>query len=155
MTMLANVKIWNVLLLIILVAGMLCACGSPAPEMPSSSDTSFVPVDRVEVVYFHRANRCPSCIYAEAGTRYTMETHFKNELASSKVIFEVFNLEDKENSPIVKKYGAFTSSLFINTMRDGSDHIEEVRDIWFVLGNDEAFVEVVKSEIEKSLEGVR
>ena len=142
-------------LLIILVAGMLCACGSSAPEVPPTSDTSSVPADRVETVYFHRAQRCYSCIYAEEGTRYTLETYFADELASGKVTFEVFNVGDKENATIVKKYGAFTSSLFINTIRDGTDHIEEVTDIWFLLGNDEAFAEVVKSKIEKSPKGER
>jgi len=155
MTMLAKVKIWSSFLLIILVAGMLCACGSPAPEVPSTSGASSIPADRVEVVYFYRAQRCYSCIYAEEGTRYTVETYFKDELASGRVTFEAVNVEDKENATIVKKYGAFTSSLFINTIRDGTDHIEQVSEIWFVLGNDEAFVEVVKSEIEKSLKGER
>ncbi|MBA7663338.1 hypothetical protein ES703_71378 [subsurface metagenome] len=153
MTMLAKVKIWSSFLLTILVAGMLCACGSPAPEVPSPSDTSSTPADRVEVIYFHRAQRCYSCVYAEEGTRYTVETYFADELASGKVTFEVFNVEAKENAAIVKKYGAFTSSLFINTIRDGTDHIEEVADIWFVLGKDEAFMEIVKSKIEKRLKG--
>jgi len=134
---------------------MLCACGSSAPEVPSTSNTSSAPADRVEAVYFYRTPRCYACTYAEAGTHYTVETYFKDELASGKVTFEVFNVGDKENAGIVKKYGAFTSSLFINTVRDGTDHIEEVTDIWFVLGNDEAFIEVVKSKIERSLKGER
>ena len=155
MTMLAKVKICSSILLIILVAGILCACGSPAPEVPSTSDTPSVLADKVEVVYFHRAQRCISCIYAETGVRYTVETYFADELASGKVTFEMFNVEDKENATTVKKYGAFTSSLFINTIKDGIDHIEEVTEIWFVLGKDEAFVEVVKSKIERSLKVAR
>ncbi len=155
MTMLTEVKTWSSFLLIILVVGMLCACGSSASEVPSTSDSSPAPADRVEVVYFHRAQRCYSCIYAEEGTRYTVETYFADELASGKVIFKVFNVGDKENATIVKKYGAFTSSLFINTIRDGTDHIREVTDIWFVLGDDEAFVAVVRGKIEKSLKGAR
>ncbi len=123
------------------------------PREHPTSNTLPATADKVEVIYFHRAQRCYSCIYAEAGTRYTVETYFADELASGKVTFEVFNVEDKENTTIVKKYGAFTSSLFINTIRDGTDHIEEVTDIWFVLGKDERFVEVVKSKIEESLKG--
>ncbi len=153
MAMLAKMKIWSLFLLITLVAGMLCACGSPAPEVPSTSDTSSVPADKVEVAYFHRAQRCYSCIYAETGIRYTVETYFADELTSGKVTFEVFNVEDKENATIVEKYGAFTSSLFINTVRSGLDHIEEVTDIWFVLGDDEAFAEAVRGKIEQSLKG--
>ena len=38
-------------------------------------------------------------------------------------------------------------------MRDGTDHIEVVTDIWLVIGDDEAFVEIVKSKVEKSLKG--
>jgi len=125
-----------------------------APRQHPTSDTPLAVADRVDVVYFHRAQRCRSCIYAEAGTRYTVETYFKDELASGKVIFKVVNIGDKENATIVKKYGAFTSSLFINTIRDGTDHIKEVRDIWFVLGNDEAFVGEVRGKIEESLKGV-
>lgn len=153
MTMQSKVKIWSLFLLIILAAGLLCTCGSPAPEAPPTSDTSPVPADKVEVVYFHRAQRCTGCVYAETGTRYTVETYFKDELASGKVTFEVFNLEDEENAAIVNKYDAYTSALFINTITDGTDHIEEVTDIWFHLGEDEAFVEVVKSKIEESLKG--
>ncbi len=153
MTMLAKVKIWGSFLLISLVAGILCACGSPAPEVPPAPDTSSVLADRVEVVYFCRAQRCVGCIYAETGTRYTLETYFADELASEKITFAVFNVEDEGNAAIIKKYDAFTSALFINTIKDGTDHIEEVTEIWFHLGDDEAFVEVVKSKIEQSLRG--
>ncbi len=126
-----------------------------APKERPTSDVSSGPADRVEVVYFHRTQRCYNCFYAEEGTRYTIETYFADELASGKLTFEVVNVQDEENAAIVKKYGAFTSSLFINTIRDGTDHIEQVSEIWFVLGNDEAFVEVVRSKIEKSLKGER
>ena len=152
--MLAKIKIWSSFLLIVLVAGMLCACGSPAPEVSPTSDTSSVPVDGVEVIYFHRAQRCYGCTYAEAGIRYIVETYFEDELASGKLVLKVVNVEDEENAAIVEKYGAYGSSLFVNTIKDGTNHIEEVTDIWFVLGNDEAFVEVVRGKIEESLKAV-
>ena len=155
MTLLAKVKIWTSFLLISLVAVLLCNCGNPAPEASLPADTPSATADMVEVVYFHRAQRCNSCIYAETGTHYTMETYFKDELASNKLTFKAVNFEDKESAATVKKYGAFTSSLFINTIRDGTDHIDEVKEIWFFVGNNKAFVEVVKSKIEESLEEIR
>jgi hypothetical protein len=126
---------------------------APIPEEPPTSDTPSEPADRVEVVYFHRTQRCQGCRYAEAGIRYTLETYFKDELANGKVIFEVFDVQDEQNAAIAKKYGAFTSSLFINTIREGLDHIEEVEEIWYLLGDDEEFAEVVKNKLEKSLQG--
>ena len=162
MTTRSKVKIWSPFLLIIIVAGMLGACGSPALEAPpdsdtppdsNDSDTLPTPADKVEVVYFYRPQRCHGCVYAEDTTRYTLETYFADELASGKITFATFNLGAEENAAIVEKYGAYTSSLFINTIIDGTEHIEEVTEIWFVLDDDEAFIEVVKSKIEQSLSG--
>jgi hypothetical protein len=111
------------------------------------------PADRVDVVYFHRTQRCYTCLYAEEHTRYTLETYFADELASGRVTFQSIDVQDEANADIVNKYGAYTSSLFSNTIKDGSDHIEQVTDIWLVIGADEAFVEIVKSKVEKSLSG--
>ena len=81
-----KVKVLSSFLLIILVVGMLCACGSPATEAPPNSDTPPdsngsdappnsdgsdtppTPADKVEVVYFYRPQRCTGCIYAETTT---------------------------------------------------------------------------------------
>lgn len=120
---------------------------SPEPDGPSGA------ADSVEVVYFHTTRRCYSCQYAEAGTSYAVETYFNDELTSGKLTFQSVDVQDSSNASIVAKYGAYTSSLFINTIRNGTDHIEQVTDIWYVLGNDEAFVETVKNRIEKSLNG--
>ena len=146
------------LILACLVLSLMVGCTAspaapPIPEEPPTSDTSSEPADRVEVVYFHRTQRCHGCTYAEAGIRYTLETYFKDELASGKVILEVLDVQDEQNAAIAKKYGAFTSSLFINTIREGLDHIEEVEEIWYLLGDDEEFTEVVKNKLEKSLQG--
>jgi hypothetical protein len=111
------------------------------------------PADRVEVVYFHRTQRCYTCLYAENQTRYTVETYFADELASGKVTFQSINVQDEANADIVEKYGASYLTLFVNAVRDGTDHIEEVTDIWLVIGNDQAFDEIVKNKIEESLTG--
>ena len=151
-TVATNMEIRTLCRLLLLSLALLLMLGCTASSTsPPSSDTSSGSVDRVEVVYFHRTHRCSGCSYAEDRIRYTVETCFGDELASGKVVLEVLDVEDNQNAVIVEKYGAFSSSLFINTIRDGIDHIEEVREIWYFLGNDEAFVEAVKSKIEKSL----
>jgi len=109
--------------------------------------------DRVDVVYFHRTQRCYSCRYMETAANYTVQTYFKDELASGKLTFQVFNVEDEANAGIVAKYQASYLSLYINTVKDGTDHIELVADLYPLIGNDEAFAETLKNKIEKSLTG--
>jgi len=86
-TMNIVIKTLSHLLLVCLALSLMLGCTSPTTPPPS--DTSSGPADRVEVVYFHRAQRCYSCIHAEEGIRYTVETYFADELASGKVTFEV------------------------------------------------------------------
>lgn len=150
MNLFAKAKLCSLIVILILSVGILCACSGPAPDSQSTPGPS---IDNgVEVVYFHRTHRCYGCTYAEDTVRYTIETYFADELASGELVFKVLNVQDPDNAAIVDKYGAYTSSLFLNKVVDGVDHIEQVTDIWLLLGNDQAFVYLVKSEIEKRLE---
>lgn len=165
MNLLSKALFFIISALIILSAITLGACTdstdfdppSAPPEATQEPTTPQSPSDMtgwVEVVYFHRTNRCSSCIYAEEGTRYTIQTYFGDELARGKLVFKVLDLQEEANAAYLRKYEAHTSSLFINEVKDGIDHIEEVSDIWTKLGRDEAFIEVVKSAIEKHLGGI-
>ena len=146
--------LWIVIpiVLVCLAVWLILAYG-PSPATPPASDNSSGPADRVDVVYFHRTQRCYSCKYVEARTLYTLETYFEDELASGRVTFQVINVQDKENADIVEKYDASYLSLYINTVRGGTDHIEEATNVYSLIGKDEAFSKALKSKIEKSLNG--
>ena len=158
-----EVKI-HYLLLVILIVGLLSACGSqtPAATLPedrSSSPSETVspppdeplgPPDRVDVVYFSRGKPC-RCI-AVVGERIyaTVWINFQDEL-SNKLTFEMVNLDDTESAFIAKKYNATPFSLFINVVRGDDEHIVAVPEIWSTPGD--AIEELVKSKIEQSLKG--
>ena len=110
--------------------------------------------DRVDVVYFHRTNRCYSCNYAEAATLYALEAYFQEELDSGKLTFESVNVQDDSNAAIIEKYGAYTSQLFINTVTGDSEHIEHVTEIWRFIGDDEGFILSIRTKVTNALEGV-
>jgi len=160
-----SVKSYSLIATLVLLGCILCACGSSAsqetnPELtPTPTKTAVAPTlqpspggtDYVEVVYFHRTKQCYSCRYAGDTTKYTVETYFANELASGKLVFKNIDVQDKANASIVARYGAYGSSLFINEIINGIDHIEPVTDIWYVVGKDEKFIKVVREVIEKHL----
>jgi hypothetical protein len=115
------------------------------PETPSE-------IQRVDVVYFHRTNRCHSCTYAEEQTRYTLETYFLDELESGMVTFQSVDVQNPDNAEIIEKCGAYTSQLFIIAITDDSEHIEHVEEIWELIGKDEDFSNLVKDKISDALE---
>jgi hypothetical protein len=155
-----------------LAVGLFCACTSPSipptsppDESPPPSDETPISqtqdetpnfMDRVDVAYFHRPQRCPTCLCFEERIRYVMSTYFQNELNSGKMTFGVYNIGDSKNADIVKKYGAISSQLFINTVKDGTDHITDIQDIWSwnCRSDKEGFDQQVKNVIEQSLEDI-
>jgi len=139
------------------------APGPPAvPSSPAETDNSTPPeitepetpteIHRVDVVYFHRTNRCHSCTYAEEQIRYTLETYFSDELRSGTVTFQSVDVQNPDNAEIIEKCGAYTSQLFLITVTDDSEHIEHVEEIWKLIGKDEDFSNLVKDKITDALE---
>ncbi len=155
----------------VLAVGLFCACASPSipptpppdestqtsEETPNPQPQDETPnsVDRVDVVYFHRPQRCPTCLCFEERIRYVMSTYFQSELDSGNMTFGVYNIGDSKNADIVKQYGAISSQLFINTVKDGTDHITDIQDIWSwnCRSDKKGFDQQVKNVIEQSLNG--
>jgi len=135
---------------ILIVAGcVFAACSTPSQNPDSTLEPS---VDNgVEVVYFHRTNRCYSCTYAEDKVRYTLDTFYADELADGEMVFMAVNVQDDANSAIIDKYGAYTSSLYMNKVVNGVDDIENITGIWFLIGKDQEFVDYINEEIEERL----
>lgn len=163
MNILFKAKMYFPLVIIILAVGLLCACGNPSPavtpppEQPSEPSETTTAPDRVDVVYFHRPRRCVTCLCFEERLRHVVRTYFQDEVDSGKLTLEVLNLGDKENAATVNKYGAFGPQLFINTVRDGADHIRNIEEIWSwgCRSDKEGFDQAVKNLIEQSLEEVQ
>ena len=164
-----NTRFYILIAALLILGSMLCACSNESAfsnksETPTNTQTGAAnntPItslhqydenNYVEVIYFHRTQRCNSCRWAGDGVEYVINNYFKNELQDGRLVFRLMDVQDKANSEIVKRYGAYTSSLFINKVTDGIDHIEQVTKIWLLIGKTDSFVTLVKGEIEKQLE---
>jgi hypothetical protein len=150
MRILRKVQLLGLAAVLLLTVGLVSACKVPEPNNSSSLPPS---IDNgVEVVYFHRAQRCSGCIRMQDMTEYTLNTYFADELESGEIVFVAINLQASANADMVRKFGAYTSSLFLNDVEDGADDIEELTDVWFVLWDDEEFADTLKDAIEERLE---
>ncbi len=113
--------------------------------------------NRVDVIYFHLNQRCVTCLCFEQHVNHVIETYFNDAITSGKLTYRVLNAQEPQNIDIAKKYGAVGSQLFINTVVNGFDNIEDIQDIWNwnCRNNPGGFELKVKDVIENSLNGKR
>ncbi len=107
----------------------------------------------IEIYHFHGKNQCFSCIAVGDLAEKTINTYFKEEINSKKLKFAHINAELNENSELVKKYGVTGSSLWIGSYLDGKFHKEENIRVWYKINNEQDYMDYLKNEIEKRLNG--
>jgi hypothetical protein len=126
----------------------------PEGEPPTSSPTT-TPTVKVDLLYFHRPQRCTKCLCFERRVSDVVSEYFQDQIDSGQLTFQILNIGDKENYALVQKYRAVGSQLFINTIINGEEHIKDVQEIWSwkCTSNTDRFDREVKNIIELSLYG--
>jgi len=159
-----NAKVYLSLFLILTV-GLLCACANPALPATPPDDTSELPSvsqvtngssnapDRVDVVYFHRANQCHCMQVIEDNINNTVLSNFQKELDSGKLTFTSLASDDRANAAMVSKYNTGLFGLFIVIAKDKTEKIVPVEEIWSMTGDEAKYTEYVKNITAKSLNG--
>jgi len=108
--------------------------------------------DKVIAYYFHGNFRCPACYRIEQYSREAIESNFKEELKSGKLVFKVINVEKRGNQHFIKDYQLYTKSLVISLVKDGKEiKYKNLTKVWEYLRNKQKFYNYVKDEIEKFL----
>ena len=139
---------------------------SQSPSSTAGTSDNVTPVaaqpqsplpNRVDVIYFHVNQRCPTCLCFEQQVNHVIEAYFGDALSSGKLTYRVLNAQQQQNASIAKKYGAVGSQLFINTIVNGKDNIEDIQDIWNwnCRYNAPSFDLKVRSVIDYSLKGLK
>jgi hypothetical protein len=126
----------------------------PEGEPPTLSPTT-TPTVNVDLLYFHRPQRCTKCLCFERRVSDVVSEYFQDQIDSGQLTFQILNIGDKENYALVQKYRAVGSQLFINTIINGEEHIKDVQEIWSwkCTSNTDRFDREVKNIIELSLYG--
>ena len=108
--------------------------------------------NQVIAYYFHGNFRCVNCYNMEKWTKEVVETEFKDELASEKLVFRVINTDTKGNEHFMTDYKLYTKSVVLALVKAGKEmRYDNLTKIWDYLRNEEAFKKYIKSEIEKYL----
>lgn len=141
----------------ILIFGVILLSGcnrdgiSTKSAVPASTENEKPKVEKIEVINFHATQRCVSCTTLGKYSEQTIYEYFQSELRDGIIEFKAINVDLPENREIAKKYQAVGSSLFINVIYDGQDHIEEDVKVWRILNDEQQFKSYLKNKINELL----
>lgn len=129
------------IVILIFVAGSVYAQNAEKP-----------PADSVAVYYFHNNSRCVNCYNMEKWTKELMETCFKPQVDSGKLVFRIINTDEKENAHYLGDYKLYTKSVVLSLVKGGKEvRYDNLAKIWDFLKSKQKFQEYVQGEIEKYL----
>lgn len=123
--------------------------GEIVNEIQSSSVKNSV--DKIEIYYFHRTQRCYSCNILSQYAQETIEQKFSEEIKGGKIEFREVNVDLPENKNTALKFQASGSSLFINAIKDGQDNISQDTNVWRLLNNRSQFENHLANRINSLL----
>ena len=116
-------------------------------EMSIDPDT----VEKIQVFLFYSTRRCTTCIAIGKLARETVNERFQDELKSGKIEFRETNIDLLENKQLANKFRASGSSLFINTIANGEDHIAMDIKVWSLTDNSITFKDYLQKKINTLL----
>lgn len=118
----------------------------------SAQDAEGLPANCIIAYYFHGNFRCINCYNIERYSKEAIEKYFKNDLASSRIVFKVINIEKKSNEHFVNDYQLYTRSLVLSLVRNGKEvKSKNLTKVWEYLRSKPKFYQYVKTEVNSYL----
>ena len=108
---------------------------------------------KLQIVYFHAKNRCPTCISIEENTKKTLDTYFAAQLKDGTIKLQVLDVSEEKNEKMVEKYEADGSGLFLTKVDGKKETTTDFTNFAFSYSRYQAdkFISGLKAEIEKNL----
>lgn len=118
----------KVLLVLALCVGIACLVGCNLQKKSSDGDGKR---DVVEVLYFHGAQRCKSCVVTEQIVQSVLQKQFSDAIEQGKLRYRTINIVEQEE--IANEYEIVWSSLLlVDYDANGERVIEDLTDIAFL-----------------------
>lgn len=146
----------GVVIIGLIIVGIIIGTGSNTKQTdqasnPKQENVSVVKAEKIEVIHFHATQQCWSCITVGEYALKTIKEKFPEEYANGTIVYKDINGELPENKDMVIKYQAGGSSLFINSIADGKDNIEEDVTVWRLVSDEEKFKDYFENKIKQIL----
>jgi Zn-dependent alcohol dehydrogenase len=119
-----------------------------ASTMSGEASAADVPVDRVMVAYFHRTERCPTCLTMGAYSEEAVKTGFAGPVKAGTVSFHYVDYQDPRNAALAKAYGIDGPALIVGRIAGGKVvEYANLTDIWTKVADKADFFQYVRDQV--------
>jgi superfamily II helicase len=131
------------------IALLLAAACYPAIYSMYTSAAGDGGADNIQLLYFHRTQRCQSCNNAEQYARETLDRYFADDLRSGKITMQ--SIDYQKDKAMADKYNVNMQGLKMVTTCNGQQTVKDVPEVWALVRDKEACISCLKGVIDKEM----
>ena len=133
-----------VLLAVVLLASSYPAGAATTEKMADVKK----PVDRVVVMYFHRTQRCPTCLRMGSYSEEAVVKGFAKEIKDGTVEFHYVDFQDERNAALTKGYKIGGPSLIVvKVVKNKAVEVKNLQEIWTKSRDKDVFLNYVRDSV--------
>ncbi len=107
------------------------------------------PADRVVAMYFHRTERCPTCLKMGSYAEEAIKQGFAKQVKDGSVEFHYVDFQDKKNATISKAYKITGPALIVAKVKENKvKSYKNLKDIWTKVREKPEFITYVRENIQ-------
>jgi hypothetical protein len=126
--------------------GFVALLASTSPQPVVGGDD--VPADRVVVMYFHRTQRCPTCLKMGSYTEEAVKGEFAEPIKDATVEFHYIDFENQKNQTLTKGYKVGGPTLIVaRVAKNKVAEYKNLTEIWSKVADKAAFVKYVQGNV--------
>lgn len=119
-----------------------------ATMFPHPASAADAPADRVVVMYFHRTQRCPTCLKMGSYSEEAVKTGFAEQLQDGTVAFYYIDFQNEKNAALTNGYKISGPALVAAKVTNNKvAKYKDLKDIWAKVTDKAAFLKYVQDEV--------
>lgn len=130
------------------LAGLVLFCAGIAQAAEKAAS------HRVAVCYFHRTQRCPTCIKIGALVEKSVDKAFRNSCETACVELHMIDFQAEKNKAYAQSYNIKGPTLIVMDIKDGKvGEWKNLSKIWTLVDKEDEFKKYVRGEAKAYADG--
>ena len=118
----------------------------------STATAADPPADRVVAMYFHRTQRCPTCVKMGSYAEEAVTQGFAEQVENGSVAFHYVDFQDEKNAALAQGYKISGPALIVVKVKDNKvEQYKNLQDIWVKVREKPEFLKYVQAHVQEYL----